>query len=50
VRKLVKDGLVIKKPTVIHSRARARAAAVAKSKGRHTGYGALLGSGASHVR
>ena len=41
VRKLVKDGFVIKKPTVIHSRARARASAEAKSKGRHTGYGAL---------
>lgn len=41
IRKLVKDGLVIKKPPVIHSRARARRSAEAKAKGRHTGYGAL---------
>ena len=39
VRKLVKDGFVIRKPVKIHSRARARAAQEAKSKGRHTGYG-----------
>jgi len=39
VRKLVKDGFVIRKPTMIHSRARARLAAEARSKGRHTGYG-----------
>ena len=41
MRKLIKDGFVIKKPTKIHSRARARLAAEAKSKGRHSGYGAL---------
>jgi len=41
VRKLVKDGFVIRKPAIIHSRARARTAAEARSKGRHTGYGAL---------
>jgi len=41
VRKLVKDGFVIRKPVKIHSRARARAAQEAKSKGRHTGYGKL---------
>ena len=41
IRKLVKDGFVIRKPTVIHSRARARRSAEAKSKGRHTGYGTL---------
>ena len=40
VRKLIKDGYVIKKPTKIHSRARARLSAEAKAKGRHTGYGA----------
>ena len=39
IRKLVKDGFVIRKPQKIHSRARARAAAEAKAKGRHTGYG-----------
>ena len=40
IRKLVKDGFVIKKPMKIHSRSRAREAQLAKSKGRHTGYGA----------
>lgn len=39
VRKLIKDGFIIRKPEKIHSRARARAAAEAKAKGRHTGYG-----------
>merc|ERR1712224_629671 len=39
IRKLVKDGFVIKKPENIHSRSRARVAAAAKAKGRHTGYG-----------
>ena len=41
IRKLVKDGFVIRKPQKIHSRARATAAQEAKSKGRHTGYGML---------
>lgn len=45
VRKLVKDGFVIRKPAIIHSRSRARIAAEARSKGRHTGYG---GSQAAH--
>ncbi len=40
VRKLIKDGYVIRKPQKIHSRARARLSAEAKAKGRHTGYGA----------
>eukprot|EP00798_Chlamydomonas_sp_ICE-L_P015899 gene15899-22033_t len=44
VRKLVKDGFVIKKPTKIHSRARARRNAEAKAKGRHTGYGKRRGT------
>lgn len=44
IRKLVKDGFVIKKPEAIHSRARARLSAVAKSKGRHTGYGKRRGT------
>ncbi len=41
MRKLIKDGYVIRKPQKIHSRARARLAAEAKAKGRHTGYGAM---------
>ena len=42
IRKLIKDGFVIRKPTIIHSRSRARLNAEAKSKGRHTGYGGCL--------
>lgn len=38
----MKDGFVIKKPAVIHSRSRALRNAEAKSKGRHTGYGEQL--------
>lgn len=37
VRKLVKDGLIIKKPQIIHSRSRVRRAMEAKRKGRHSG-------------
>ena len=37
VRKLIKDGLIIKKPQVIHSRSRVRRAMEAKRKGRHSG-------------
>ncbi|GAX75997.1 hypothetical protein CEUSTIGMA_g3440.t1 [Chlamydomonas eustigma] len=44
VRKLIKDGYVIRKPQKIHSRARARLAAEAKAKGRHTGYGKRRGT------
>ena len=44
IRKLVKDGLVIRKPGVIHSRSRARATAEAKAAGRHTGYGKRRGT------
>uniref|UniRef100_A0A803N743 Large ribosomal subunit protein eL19 domain-containing protein n=1 Tax=Chenopodium quinoa TaxID=63459 RepID=A0A803N743_CHEQI len=38
VRKLVKDGFIIKKPTKIHSRSRARHMMKAKRKGCHSGY------------
>ena len=44
MRKLIKDGLVIRKPGVIHSRHRAREAAEAKAKGRHSGYGKRRGT------
>merc|ERR1711933_179096 len=44
IRKLVKDGFVIKKPENIHSRSRARVAAAAKAKGRHTVYGKRRGT------
>jgi len=39
IRKLVKDGFIIRKPTKIHSRSRARRMKEAKRKGRHSGYG-----------
>ena len=44
IRKLIKDGFVIRKPTVIHSRDRVRRRLVAKRKGRHTGTGKRHGS------
>eukprot|EP00210_Caulerpa_lentillifera_P003013 g2876.t1 len=44
VRKLIKDGFVIKKPNVIHSRARARKRLEAKRKGRHCGHGKRRGT------
>ena len=44
IRKLVKDGLVIKKNNNIHSRFRARQTAEAKSKGRQSGYGKRKGT------
>ena len=37
VRKLIKDGLIIRKPHLIHSRSRVRRAMEAKKKGRHSG-------------
>merc|ERR1712094_165389 len=42
IRKLAKDGLVIKKPTKIHSRASQRTKLAAKRKGRHTGTVSVL--------
>jgi len=44
VRKLVKDGFIIRKPQKMHSRARVRARNIAKLKGRHTGYGKRKGT------
>lgn len=44
IRKLVKDGLVIRKPNVIHSRARVNKRNEAKRKGRHTGTGKRRGT------
>ncbi|XP_039039706.1 60S ribosomal protein L19-1-like [Hibiscus syriacus] len=39
IRKLVKDGFIIRKPTKIHSQSRARRMKEARRKGRHSGYG-----------
>ncbi|PWA71712.1 60S ribosomal protein L19-3 [Artemisia annua] len=44
IRKLVKDGFIIRKPTKIHSRSRARCMKEAKRKGRHSGYGKRKGT------
>jgi len=41
---LVKDGFVIKKPQVVHSRSRVQRMLEAKRKGRHTGYGKRKGT------
>ncbi|KAI9002352.1 60S ribosomal protein L19 [Gaertneriomyces sp. JEL0708] len=44
VRKLVKDGLIIRKPAAIHSRFRVRERAASKRLGRHTGPGKRKGT------
>merc|ERR1711912_214748 len=43
IRKLAKDGLVIKKPTKVHSRYSVRKKLAAKRKGRHCGTGKRQG-------
>merc|ERR1712141_83396 len=44
VRKLIKDGLIIRKPVAVHSHARVRKNAEARRKGRHTGTGKRKGT------
>merc|ERR1711915_1038344 len=44
IRKLIKDGLIIRKPVAVHSRARCRKNAIARRKGRHTGTGKRKGT------
>jgi large subunit ribosomal protein L19e len=44
IRKLVADGLIIKKPTTMHSRARARELNLARRIGRHRGTGKRKGT------
>ncbi|KAJ2520050.1 60S ribosomal protein L19B [Coemansia sp. RSA 1939] len=44
IRKLVKSGLIFKKPQASHSRFRIREHAAAKRLGRHTGYGKRKGT------
>ena len=44
IRKLIRDGLVMKRSTTIHSRARARRHNEAKRKGRHCGHGKRRGT------
>merc|ERR1712110_1031437 len=43
IRKLIKDGLINRKPVKMHSRARVRKNLDAKRKGRHTGVGKRRG-------
>lgn len=44
IRKLLQDGLIIKKPVTMHSRARARELTAARRIGRHRGYGKRKGT------
>merc|ERR1712071_154163 len=44
IRKLIKDGLIIKKPVAVHSRARVRKNTEARRKGRHCGFGNRKGT------
>ena len=44
VKKLIKDGRIIIKPTTVHSRARTQELLAAKRKGRHTGPGKRKGT------
>jgi len=44
IRRLVNDGLIIKKPVAVHSRARTRKNAEARRKGRHQGTGKRKGT------
>ena len=44
IRKLVRDGLIIKKPVTMHSRARARELNEARRIGRHRGLGKRKGT------
>ena len=44
VRRLVRDGFVIRRPVRMHSRARVRRVHAAKRKGRHTGVGTRKGT------
>lgn len=44
IRKLVKDGLIIRKPDAVHSRSRKHRRDAAVRKGRHTGHGKRKGT------
>jgi len=49
IRKLIKEGLIIRKPQVIHSRSRVRKNLAAKRKGRHMGTGKRRGTRESRM-
>jgi large subunit ribosomal protein L19e len=44
IRKLVADGLIIRKPVTMHSRSRARELTAARRIGRHRGFGKRKGT------
>lgn len=44
IRKLYRNGAIVKKPVTVHSRSRARALAESKRNGRHMGYGKRKGT------
>ena len=44
IRKFIKNGLIIRKPVAVHSRARVRKNTEARRKGRHTGRGKRKGT------
>ena len=44
IRKLVQDGLIIRKPVTMHSRTRARELNAARRLGRHRGFGKRKGT------
>jgi len=44
IRKLIKDGFIIRRPVRMHSRARVRKVQEAKKKGRHMGHGTRKGT------
>merc|ERR1712150_79227 len=44
VRRLINDGLIIRKPVAVHSRARTRKNAEQRRKGRHSGFGKRKGT------
>jgi large subunit ribosomal protein L19e len=44
IRKLISDGLIIRKPVTQHSRSRARELNLARREGRHRGYGKRKGT------
>ncbi|KAG0670526.1 60S ribosomal protein L19A [Maudiozyma exigua] len=44
IRRLVKNGTIVRKAVTVHSKSRTRAYALAKRAGRHTGYGKRKGT------
>lgn len=49
IRKLNKDGFIIRKPVIVHSRSRIKTRLAAKAKGRHTGKGKRRGTANARI-